>query len=187
MRLMWLVFWCVVTFLLLATTTIAIIVFNAPVPSNSTAFIECVKATILCLGGCGVILSTYFTAVNAFTQRKSDIIKNTYDLLMRWDDPHLFNARKWTRRTKDKEADTSKNQMLIDIESNEELKNSVILVLNYFEHIRFSIKTMRADKNLFKRSLGPTVTDIATRFLPYAAKLGTEFESDLKDLIQELK
>jgi len=187
MRLIWIVFWVVVASLLGATAVIGNMVFNSPAPANSTPFFEAVKASLLCLGGVGVILSTYFTAVNAFVQRKSDVIENTFDLLTRWDDPHLFGARKLTRRTKEAQGDTSTNQLLKEIEENEGLKNSVVLVLNYFEHVRFSLKNKRIDKELFKKSLGPTVVDIATRFEPYAEKLGQETVDDLNEVIEQLR
>lgn len=187
MRLMWGVFWCVVGSLLLATAVVAKIVFDAPPPATSTQLIEAIKATLLCLGGSSVIISTYFTAVNAFNQRNADVIKNTFDLLMRWDDPHLFNARKWTRRTKEAQENTSNNQLLSDIDQNEDLKNSVILVLNYFDLVRFSLKTKRVDEKLFKKFIGPTVVNIGNRFLPYAKKLGKEVEDDLNELIAKLR
>ena len=186
MRLMWAVFWFVVACLLLATAVVARTVYGASPPSNSSPFFEAVKASMLCLGGIGVVLSTYFTAVNAFVQRKSDCIKNTFDLLTRWDDSHLFQARKLTRRMKEKKEDTSNNQLVEEIEKSEDLKNSVILVLNYFEHVRFSIITNRIDKELFKQSLGITVIDIIDRFLPFARKQGSQVAADLEDLKKRL-
>lgn len=77
--------------------------------------------------------------------------------------------------------------MLNDIEQSEDLKNSVILVLNYFEHIRFSLNTERIDQDLFKRSLGATVVKIANRFMPYAEKISQETVTDLQELIEKLK
>ena len=187
MRSIWTVFWVIVVVLLLSTLTVAVIAFNAADPTKNQPIIEAVKATLLCLGGSGVILSTYFTAVNAFNQRRSDVIKNTFDLLVRWDDPHLFNARKWTRRAGEKGDDTSINKLLSDIEDSEELKNSVILVLNYCEHIRISIKTNRIDKEIFKKSLGDAIISVSNRFMPYAKKINPQVETDLRELIKELQ
>lgn len=187
MRLMWGIFWTIVTTLILAAFVVARTVYSSPPPPNSTEFFEAVKAFLLCLGGIGVILSTYFTAVNAFIQRRSDTIKNTFDLLTSWDDPHLFQARKLTRRYKARRDDTSNNQLVEEIENDEDLKNSVILVLNYFEHTRFSLKVSRIDKSLFKESLGPTVVDIVDRFMPFAKKLSERTASDLEDLKNRLK
>lgn len=187
MRTMWIVFWIVVVALLAATSTVGYLAFHAPTPDKSTPMIECIKAVLLCIGGAGVIISTYFTAVNAFSQRQANVIKNTFDLLTRWDDPHLFNARKWTRRVKETADSTSKNQLLADIAANEDLKNSVILVLNYFEHVRFSLHTKRIDKKLFKASLGETIANIAERFTPYAETLSAETAKDLQEVVASLK
>lgn len=186
MRLMWTVFWFIVAALLAATAVIANIVFNSPAPVGSTPSFESVKAALLCLGGIGVILSIYFTAVNSFIQRQADIINNTFDLLKRWDDPHLFQARKWTRKMKETKADMSENQLIEEINKNEDLKNSVILVINYFDQVRFSISTNRINKNLFKSYLGAVAVDISTRFMPYAKTIGQQAADDLNEVIKKL-
>lgn len=188
MRYMWLLFWCIVLVVLGGTATIAIVVFKSTPPSNSSSpYIEAVKATLLCLGGGGVILSTYFTAVNSFIQRKFNVIENTFSIVARWDDPHLFEARKLTRRAKETRDDKSKNELLKEIESDEDLKQSVILVLNYFEHVRFSLETKRIDKVLFKDSLGDVVADIVDRFMPFAEKKGSKVVADLNTLLRYIK
>lgn len=186
MRLMWIIFWVLAASMLLASFVVARTVYGIQAPPTSTSLFEAIKAFLLCLGGASVILSTYFTAVNAFVQRRSDIIKNTFDLVTSWDDPHLFQARKLTRRSKETREDTSNNKLIDEIEGNEDLKNSVILVLNYFEHVRFSLKVGRADKDLFKEALGPTVIDIVDRFMPFAKKQGAQVAADLEDLKKRL-
>jgi hypothetical protein len=187
-KLILVIFWTVAAALLLATTTVGYIVYHAPVPPNSTAAIECIKAILLCLGGSGVIVSTYFTAVNAFTQRRSEVVQHTFELLRMWDDPNLFAARKLTRRVKDNADNTSKNALLTAITEDEDLRNSTILVLNYFEYVRFSLNTRRIDVALFKPSLGATVIDIADRFLPYARTLTNHsIAKDLEELKKLLK
>jgi len=103
-----------------------------------------------------------------------------------WDDPHLFEARKLTRRAKERRDDTSNNKLIEEIESDEELKHSVILVLNYFEHVRFSLKVGRIDKENFKEALGSTIIDIVDRFTPFAKKQGTHVATDLEDLKKRL-
>lgn len=182
MRWIWIAFWTIATLLLLATFVVAKTVYAIEAPVTSTRFFEATKAFILCLGGASVILSTFFTAVNAFVQRRSDTIRNTFELLTSWDDPHLFQARKLTRRAKASRGDTSDNQLIEEIEKNEDLKNSVILVLNYFEHVRFSLEVGRVDKKLFTKSLGPVVIDIVDRFMPFARKQGAHVAADLDNL-----
>lgn len=186
MRLMWIVFWVLATSMLLAAFVVARTVYGIQAPPSSTSLFEAIKAFLLCLGGASVILSTYFTAINAFVQRRTDIIKNTFDLVTRWDDPHLFQARKLTRRAKEARDDTSNNKLIEEIEKNEDLKNSVILVLNYFEHVRFSLKVGRIDRTLFKESLGVTIIDIIDRFMPFAKKQSEQVASDLEDLKKRL-
>ncbi|WP_304675659.1 DUF4760 domain-containing protein [Neisseria bergeri] len=96
-------------------------------------------------------------------------------------------ARKWIRKAKEKKSDTSDNNLINEIKSNEDFKQSVVLVLNYLEHVRFSLETKRIDENLFIRALGETIIDIAKRFEPYAKTLSAQTEQDLKELINELE
>ncbi|WP_204373559.1 DUF4760 domain-containing protein [Stenotrophomonas maltophilia] len=187
MRLMWGVFWAVAAVLILAAFVVARTVYSQPAPLSSTQFFEATKAFLLCLGGAGVVLSTYFTAVNAFVQRRSEKINNTFDLLTSWDDPHLFQARKLTRKYKALRDEKSNNQLIEEIEGDEDLKNSVILVLNYFEHVRFSLKSNRIGELMFKESLGPAVIDIIDRFMPFAKKMSQRSFDDLDDLKNRLR
>lgn len=183
---MWIVFYIISLFLFVASVTIASIVYTTNMTGTpldeSKAIFETIQTFLLCVGGSGVVLSTYFTAVNAFSQRASDKIENTFALLKDWDDPHLFEARKLTRRIKDKSEEISDKDLVNEIDSDEKLKNSVILVLNYFEHVRFSLKTKRIDEDLFKKTLGITILNIIDRFEPFTKKQITEVGEDLKEL-----
>lgn len=193
-KLGWRIFWSIVVLLGLASIGLTITAYATPVPENSSAMLEAAKMFFLCLGGSGVILSTYFSAVsiyfsskNIILQRKLNIIENTFELLSRWDDPHYLDARKWTRKAKEEKPDTSDNDLINKIKENEELKQSVVLVLNYLEHVRFSLETNRIDRKLFKRALGETLVDIAKRFEPYAKTLSQQNIEDLKELIGYLE
>lgn len=193
-KLGWRIFWIIVVLLGLASIGLTATAYATPVPENSSAMLEAAKMLFLCLGGSGVILSTYFSAVsiyfsskNIILQRKLNIIENTFELLSRWDDPHYLDARKWTRKAKEEKPDTSDNDLINKIKENEELKQSVVLVLNYLEHVRFSLETDRIDRKLFKRALGETLVDIAKRFEPYAKTLGQQNIEDLKELIGYLE
>ena len=183
---MWIVFYTISFFLFVASVTIANIVYTTNMAGKpldeSKAILETIQTFLLCIGGSGVVLSTYFTAVNAFSQRASDKIENTFKLLKDWDDPHLFEARKLTRRIKDKVEEISDKDLIHEINNDEELKNSVILVLNYFEHVRFSFKTKRIDEDLFKKTLGMTILNIIDRFAPFTKKQSIEVDEDLKEL-----
>lgn len=183
---MWIVFYTISFFLFVASVTIANIVYTTNMAGKpldeSKAILETIQTFLLCIGGSGVVLSTYFTAVNAFSQRASDKIENTFKLLKDWDDPHLFEARKLTRRIKDKVEEISDKDLIHEINNDEELKNSVILVLNYFEHVRFSFKTKRIDEDIFKKTLGMTILNIIDRFAPFTKKQSIEVDEDLKEL-----
>jgi hypothetical protein len=63
----------------------------------------------------------------------------------------------------------------------------VILVLNYFEHVRFSLLNNRIDKDLFKASLSETIIKILVRFKPYIDKRDKQLSDDLKQLEDLLK
>lgn len=186
-NLVWKIFWGVAVSLCLASIVLTVKAYEAPISGNNSAILEAAKMFLLCLGGSGVVLSTYFSAANMFLERRAAVIENTFDLLSRWDDPHYLEARKWTRKAKEKKSDTSDNNLINEIKSNEDFKQSVVLVLNYLEHVRFSSETKRIDKNLFIRALGETIIDIAKRFEPYAKTLSAQTEQDLKELINELE
>ena len=194
-KLGWVIFWSLVVLLGIASFGLTTMTaYATPVPENSSAMLEAAKMFFLCLGGSGVILSTYFSAAsiyfsskNIILQRKLNIIENTFELLSRWDDPHYLDARKWTRKAKEEKPNTSDNDLINKIKENEELKQSVVLVLNYLEHVRFSLETNRIDRKLFKRALGETLVDIAKRFEPYAKTLSQQNIEDLKELIGYLE
>ena len=185
-KLVWIFFWLLAASLLLASIVLTFIAYALQVPDNSSSILEATKIFCLCLGGSGVVLSTYFTGMNMFLQRQTAIIENTFALLSRWDDPHYLEARKWTRKAKEEKADTSDNELIDKIKADEELKQSVVLVMNYLEHVRFSLGTKRIDKDLFKRALGDTLIDIAKRFETYGKTVNEQISEDLKELIKKL-
>lgn len=72
--------------------------------------------------------------------------------------------------------------MIAKIKNDDELRQSVILVSNYFEQVRFSIINERIDVKQFKATLGSVIKDIIKRFEPYFKTLGQENIDDLKQL-----
>lgn len=184
----WKIFWSIVGILILATIFLTWSTYNTYREGTiNSAYIEAAKIFFLCLGGSGVITSTFFTAANMFLQRQANIIENTFNLLLRWDDKHYLDARKLTRQLRDNKENISDNDLIKMINEKEDLKQSVILVMNYLEHIRFSLKTNRIDKQIFYNSLGITIIDIAERFKPYAKSVNTQTSTDLEELIMILK
>lgn len=187
MKYKWEIFWAIVVLCLLGTFALGQIAYTSTPPSSSTTFIEVTKTVFLCLGGLGVILPLYIHATNAIEARASSIIENTFDLLAKWDDSHLFAARKYTREIKKKQSDISENQLLSDIKENQDLEQSIILIGNYFEHVRFSIKTKRIDVAVFKESLGVTILGITSRFKPFYKEQGQHVLKDIEELESLLK
>ena len=103
-------------------------------------------------------------------------------LIQKWDDPHLFQARKYTRRLKDRKSELSDNQLISEINKDEELKQSVILVMNYMDQVRVSIRVNRVDIKLLKQSLGEVILDICRRFRPFVKNQGEQYIKDWDEL-----
>lgn len=156
-------------------------------PVGSSTFIEVIKTLFLCLGGIGVLLPLTLNIMNAVEQRASDKIENTFDLLGKWDDSHLLAARNYTRKIKKLKSSISDDDLVKQIQESEELEQSVILVTNYFDHVRYSIKSNRIDVEAFKKSLGSTVISIIDRFWPYYKLQTQDVRNDLNELKNLLK
>lgn len=154
--------------------------------SDKKSLLDAITIFVTALGGASIIFTIFFNSINEFKNRQSKKIENTFDLVTKWDDPHLFEARKFTRKIKLKADNLSKNELIERIDKDESLKQSVLLVLNYLEHVRFSINTDRIDNRLLYESLGPTLIDIINRFTPYAEKQGELFKKDIIDLKNKL-
>ncbi|MGL4407231.1 MAG: DUF4760 domain-containing protein [Zoogloea sp.] len=182
MKYKWHLFWTITVFCGLGTIGLGWIAYTSAPPTNSTTFIEVTKTAFLCLGGLGVILPLYINATNSIEGRIGEKIENTFSLIEKWDDPHLFSARKLTREIRDARSSLSDDGLIDKIKNDEELRQSVILVSNYFEQVRFSIVNERIDVKQFKATLGSVIKDIIKRFEPYFKTLGQESIDDLKQL-----
>ena len=141
---------------------------------------------LLMLGGYGVLFTVIYNTESIIKNNKQikqkieiDKIENTFKLIKAWDDEHLFKARKFTREIKDMRNSISNENLIKKINSDPELRQSVILVLNYIEQIRVSIKHSRINNEMFKNSLGITMVDIIDRFEPY---IKTQSEQNLQDM-----
>ena len=75
-------------------------------------------------------------------------------LIQRWDDPSLLAARRFTREIKDQRNSMSPDDIRGRISSDSGLRESVVLVFNYFDYIRLSLKMGRIDKGIIQESLG---------------------------------
>ena len=183
----WKIFWIVAFLCAAGSAALIFIAGRTAPPASSSTFIEVIKTLFLCLGGIGVLLPLTLNAMNAVEQRDSDKIENTFDLLSKWDDSHLLAARNYTRKIKRQKSATSDDDLVKQIQGPEELEQSVILVTNYFEHVRYSIISKRIDVKAFKESLGATMISIIDRFWPYYALQPQETRDDLSSLKELLK
>lgn len=157
--------------------------------------LEALKMVFVMLGGLGVIAATYFNVINAVEASKVaeerlrfDINENTYKLIQDWDAPALLEARRYSRELKAKQRDLSTNDLIKEIEANPKLKESLVLLLNYFEQMRISVNTQRIDSKLLADSMNLIFCDILERYKPYIAeRMPAKFLSDLLDLRQKLE
>lgn len=161
--------------------------YQSQVPANSTQLAETVKTLFAALGGAGVLLAITLNVFNSIEQRTYDKIQNTFDLLTKWDDQHLLKARGLTRAIGKMKSSMSDNELLEKINNSDDLEQSVILVLNYCEHVRFSIVQDRVVVEQFKESLGPTITGIIDRFKPYFDTKPEQVRTHLAQLKELLK
>lgn len=178
----WKVFLAITLSLLAATIALVHIAATSTPPTNSNIFIEITKTVFLCLGGLSVILTLYLSVTNAMEGRSFQKIENTFNLITRWDDPHLLKARSYTRKIGKIRSATSDEQLLKEIKEDEELEQSVILLVNYFEHVRLSILLDRVERDHFTRSHGQTIIRIIDRFEPYYKVQNIEVMRDLNEL-----
>ena len=65
------------------------------------------------------------------------------------------------------------------IENNEELEHSVILILNYIENSYMSIESGRIDKEVFKRYLGEVIYGFINRFDNYIKKYSSKKDQEI--------
>jgi hypothetical protein len=178
----WHLFWVIIALCVCGTLGLGYIAYTSTPPSNSSIFIEVTKTVFLCLGGLGVILPLYINAMNSIESRAGEKIENTFYLIEKWDDPHLFSAIKLTREIRYARSSLSDDDLVKKIKDDDELRQSVILVANYFEQVRFSVTNNRIDVKQFKSTLGPVIKDILKRFDPYFKTLGQQHVDDFKQL-----
>lgn len=183
----WKIFVSVIVFWMVGMLALGYIAYTSTPPSGSSKLIESVKIVFLSLGGLGVVLPTYINAMNAIEGRNVEKLENTFRLIEKWDDPLMFAARKFTRELKAQKGKLSDEALVEKIEGDPELKHSIILVINYFDQIRFSEKTKRIDCALFNKSLGPVMKDYHQRFRPWVQTHGELYLKDWDDLLELAK
>jgi len=180
----WRIFIWINVLWILGTIALGYIAYTSSPPAGSSSLIESIKIIFLSLGGLGVVLPTYINAFNAIEGRQTQKVENTFRLIEKWDDPLMFEARKFTRDLKLRQPSMSANELVSEIDNDPNLKQSIILVMNYFDQIRVSEETKRIDVTLFNRSLGPVMHDYCHRLRPYVEKQGTHYLADWDKILE---
>ena len=147
-----------------------------------TPLLETITA---CITGFGVLIPLYCFAKNAKDDRDFKIIENTYALLSRWDDSHFAEARKFTRKIAKDNDKMSNNDKLAEIDKNENLKHSIILVLNYIQSIYMSIETKRVKEDIVKKYLDQAIVSIIDRFQCFIDRDFSETDKKILDNLRK--
>lgn len=165
-----------------------------PAEKDFLPIVETIKIVFIMLGGLGVILPTYLnvwqsleTAKVTQDQIARNRIENTFRLLERWDDKLYLEARRFTRELKDEHHNLSATQIKERIKVSPELRQSVILLFNYFDTIRVSIEADRVCEKILREQLGTTYIDIHDRFKPWIETCPQEHQNHLKKLTELMR
>ena len=103
---------------------------------------------------------------NKEKERIYDQNKNTQMLLLKFDDGVIYKARQFTREitTAELGTDLILSRITADTEEGKALKDSVIMLFNYFDHIRIAIKMDIVNKEIIIDALGETIIEICGKF-----------------------
>lgn len=147
-------------------------------PNGESPIIEATKSFLLGVGGAGTAVTILLAVLNSINDGYMRVIENTFNLIARWDDPHLASARKFTRKLKDSGPTMSNEEFLKKIDEDDELHHSIVLVCNYFDQIRISSEMNRIDIKSYNKSLGPVMEDYYHRLKPYVQRQGRDSMKD---------
>ena len=136
--------------------------------------------------GFGVLIPMFTAAINSENDRKFKVIENTYQLIAKYDDPHFAEARKFTRKVKKEDGIISSEYLMRQIENNEELEHSIILILNYIENSYMAIESGRVDKEIFKRYLGEVIYGFINRFDNYIKKYSLKKDQEILNQMKKI-
>lgn len=114
-------------------------------------------------------------------QRDREKLEETFRLIAKWDDPHFLAARKLSVDIGKKSQNLSPTELITTVESSEDLRSSVALMLNYFEIIRLSIKHNRIDVEIMRLQLGPVAKITLDRFDAWIKKQGNPYLADVEE------
>lgn len=182
----------VIFFIVIALWVIGGIGILINVNSNYNASdkaIEMIKTTFLILGGLGVVMPTYLTVWQSLENNKineSKIIfeknENAFRLMEKWEDSTLLEARRFTRKIKDKKDAISNNDLIAEILKDDKLRESIITVFNYWEQVRISIEYDRVNEKFLQDAMDDIYLDMYIRFEPWIKTRNQNFQDDAKKL-----
>lgn len=160
-----------------------------PTAGSQSRTIETAKVALLMLGGLGVVLPTYLNIWQSLENNKVleerlrfDKIENSYALIARWDTDNLLKARKFTRELKAKQKHLSPRDLIDMIENDPELKQSLIMVFNFWDGLRISMDQGRVDEDLVEDAFWENYLAMYDRFLPWIRTQSPKYQADLKKL-----
>ena len=126
-------------------------------PKDSTWAIESGKFTLLALSGYGILFTVLLSSFNSLeaTQNmlykiKWDKTENSFGFMERWDSPSIKQARDISRTIRSEHESISIEELIHRVDSEPDLKRSVITMLNFFEEMYLSILADRVDENWLK-------------------------------------
>ena len=183
----WVIFYCIIILCVLGGIGILINIKKTYTGPDMT--LEMVKTAFLILGGLGVILPTYLTVWQSLENNNIheakiafDKNENAFRLIEKWEDATLLEARRFTRRIKDKKNALSNNDLIAEINGDEKLRESLITVFNYWEQVRISIEYGRANETLLQDAMDDIFLDMYVRFEPWILTRSQTYQNDAKKL-----
>lgn len=102
----------------------------------------------------------------SFQQGQIKKFDETFALISKWGDEHFLKARDHTRKQQDIHKDAGTQQILDEINNsdNEDLKRSIIMMMDYFELIETSIQNDRIYENIIMEHFAHLLKDIIDRY-----------------------
>lgn len=186
MKIKWLIFITIIVLWIFGG--IGVLIHISQISTDADKFLDLVKTGFLILGGLGVILPTYLNIWQSLESSKIieermefDKLENAFRLIEKWDDNSLLKARQFTREIKELRDSISNNELIRRVNNDSELKQSVIMVFNYWEQVRVSIERGRANESLIKDALNCVFIDMYERFRPWI-NTNDGYREDIKKL-----
>jgi hypothetical protein len=155
--------------------------------------LEIIKTALLLLGGLGVVLPTYLNVWQSIENNQNvqekiqfDKIENTFRIIEKWDDPALLAARGFARAIGKNIDNMGGAELLQKINSEPGLEESIILIFNYWENVRVSIKANRINEKMLQESVSAMFDQLYDTFKPWVKSRSPQSQKDLSWLHNRL-